>query len=211
MTAPHTNSASYEVGYGKPPRHTQFKKGQSGNPGGRPRGRTAGVFGELVLQEAYRGVIVMERGVAVPMPAIQAVLRSQFELAAAGNVKAQRAVLAMMQDLDQEDGPDLRGTVSEDDGDDGGGADHAGVHGGVSDDGGADSGPARPDDEGDPDDDRRQETLERDAEQPPVERWRLPPAPEPPPPPVRAWRDRPRRPGADLRRAWRESGGRDRW
>lgn len=26
----------YEVGYGKPPRHTQFKKGQSGNPGGRP-------------------------------------------------------------------------------------------------------------------------------------------------------------------------------
>ncbi len=27
----------YEVGYGKPPQHTQFKKGQSGNPRGRPR------------------------------------------------------------------------------------------------------------------------------------------------------------------------------
>lgn len=25
-----------EVGYGKPPKHTQFKKGQSGNPKGRP-------------------------------------------------------------------------------------------------------------------------------------------------------------------------------
>src|SRR5215213_6143909 len=29
--------ASYEVGYRKPPRHTQFKPGQSGNPKGRPR------------------------------------------------------------------------------------------------------------------------------------------------------------------------------
>ena len=26
----------YEVGYGKPPKHTRFKKGQSGNPKGRP-------------------------------------------------------------------------------------------------------------------------------------------------------------------------------
>lgn len=28
----------YEVGYGKPPRDTQFKPGQSGNPSGRPQG-----------------------------------------------------------------------------------------------------------------------------------------------------------------------------
>jgi hypothetical protein len=28
----------YEVGYKKPPKHSQFKKGQSGNPRGRPRG-----------------------------------------------------------------------------------------------------------------------------------------------------------------------------
>lgn len=27
----------YEVGYGKPPKATQFKKGQSGNSKGRPR------------------------------------------------------------------------------------------------------------------------------------------------------------------------------
>ena len=27
----------YEVGYRKPPRNTQFKKGSSGNPSGRPR------------------------------------------------------------------------------------------------------------------------------------------------------------------------------
>ena len=29
---------AYAVGWGKPPRHTRFKKGQSGNPKGRPPG-----------------------------------------------------------------------------------------------------------------------------------------------------------------------------
>jgi len=29
---------NYEIGYGKPPRHAGFKKGQSGNPRGRPPG-----------------------------------------------------------------------------------------------------------------------------------------------------------------------------
>jgi Family of unknown function (DUF5681) len=100
MTAPQTTSASYEVGYRKPPRHTQFQKGQSGNPGGRPR-RPARRLDELALYEAYRTTVVMEDGHAMPMPAIQAVLRSQLESAASGNVRAQRDILAMIRDIER--------------------------------------------------------------------------------------------------------------
>ena len=38
----------YEVGYLKPPLHTRFKKGVSGNPGGRP-GRKKLAFGRYLL------------------------------------------------------------------------------------------------------------------------------------------------------------------
>ena len=100
MTAPKTTSASYEVGYRKPPRHTQFHKGQSGNPGGRPRRLPAERLEELALHEAYRTTIVMEDGHAMPMPAIQAVLRSQLQSAAGGNVRAQRDILAMIRDIE---------------------------------------------------------------------------------------------------------------
>jgi hypothetical protein len=53
-------SAACEVGYGKPPRHTQFRKGQSGNPGGRPRRRPVQRANALVLAEAYRSVVIRE-------------------------------------------------------------------------------------------------------------------------------------------------------
>ena len=32
------SSGDYEIGYGKPPKHSRFKKGQSGNRKGRPKG-----------------------------------------------------------------------------------------------------------------------------------------------------------------------------
>lgn len=33
-----SDDQNYEVGYGKPPKHTRFKRGQSGNRKGRPKG-----------------------------------------------------------------------------------------------------------------------------------------------------------------------------
>jgi len=115
MTASQTTSASYEVGYRKPPRHTQFQKGQSGNPGGRPRRSLPARLDELALDEAYRPTIVVEDGVARPMPVIQAILRRQLQSAAGGNARAQRDVLAMIRDVERAQSIDA---LLEDDDDD---------------------------------------------------------------------------------------------
>ena len=99
MTRANTKKApspKYEVGYGKPPVHTRFPKGQSGNPSGRPKRKATERAKEIALQEAYRLVPVREGDKIVKLPAIQAV-QSQIALAAKGNGPAQRAVLRVVQ------------------------------------------------------------------------------------------------------------------
>jgi Family of unknown function (DUF5681) len=73
MTSRKNKSTPYEIGYGKPPRHTQFRQGRSGNPGGRPRRPATERMKELALQEAYRPITVKEGGRALALPAIQAI------------------------------------------------------------------------------------------------------------------------------------------
>ncbi len=92
----------YEVGYGRPPSHTRFRKGASGNSGGRPRGMTARRAIELALKEAYRPITVREGDKTFTLPAIQAVLRSQVALAAKGSGPAQRAIIERVQAIERE-------------------------------------------------------------------------------------------------------------
>lgn len=87
----------YEVGYGKPPTHTRFKPGQSGNPKGRLKGsknKHPGLQEErmkdIILEEAYRGITVRDGDRNVTMPMVQAVIRSMAVNAAKGQHRAQR-------------------------------------------------------------------------------------------------------------------------
>jgi hypothetical protein len=92
----------YPVGYGKPPAHGRFRKGQSGNPKGRPRGTGgSGRLTKLVLLEAYRPVVIREGEKTTTVPAIQAVVRSQLTLAAKGNGPAQRAFLGTVSEIEK--------------------------------------------------------------------------------------------------------------
>lgn len=89
-------------GYGQPPRGSRFKKGQSGNPGGRPRGITPGRLANILHKEIYRSLTIKEGDSVIHMPAIRAIMRSQVMLAVKGNVAAQRAVIEMAQYLEQD-------------------------------------------------------------------------------------------------------------
>jgi Family of unknown function (DUF5681) len=57
---PTEDEKGYEVGYGKPPKQTRFRKGQSGNPNGRPRG--AKNIATLFTKALKERVIVTENG-----------------------------------------------------------------------------------------------------------------------------------------------------
>ena len=57
---PRDNERDYEVGYGKPPRDTRFKRGQSGNPRGRPPG--AKNLSTLLNEALDELVVVTENG-----------------------------------------------------------------------------------------------------------------------------------------------------
>jgi hypothetical protein len=92
----------YEIGYGKPPEHSRFKKGQSGNPNGRPRRKHGDQARRIALQEAYRPVTVREGDGFKKMPAIQAVHRAQVALAAKGNGPAQRAFLRIVKGIEDD-------------------------------------------------------------------------------------------------------------
>ena len=50
----------YEVGYGKPPKNSQFQKGVSGNPTGRPK--KARDLGAVLLREANSPITIVENG-----------------------------------------------------------------------------------------------------------------------------------------------------
>ena len=87
----------YEVGYGKPPEDTRFRKGQSGNPRGRPKGARNKLpalneerMKTIILQEAYRTITVRDGLRNITVPIAQAVLRSLAVNAVKGQHRSQR-------------------------------------------------------------------------------------------------------------------------
>lgn len=98
---PETTSGRELVGYARPPAAHQFKKGQSGNPRGRPR-RAKPVQPKLdpstqpterlILQEAYRTVTIREGDKTIELPAIQAAMRALAIAAMKGSRLSQKAL-----------------------------------------------------------------------------------------------------------------------
>jgi hypothetical protein len=81
-----------KVGYGKPPKETRFKPGQSGNPKGRPpRG---GNFDADLFAELCEEFVVRENGVERKLTKQRALINTIVTAAIRGNMRAASTIFA---------------------------------------------------------------------------------------------------------------------
>jgi hypothetical protein len=91
-STPGEASPAYEVGYGKPPKETRFKPGQSGNPRGRPKGRLNA--SEVLSRELDQKVSVREGGTTIRMSKRDAAIKRLVADAIGGKKYALDVVFA---------------------------------------------------------------------------------------------------------------------
>lgn len=86
-----TGSDDYEIGRGRPPKATQWKPGQSGNPTGRPKGSKNLLT--LFEQALKQNIRIEERGRSRKISAREGIVRRLINLALKGDLKATEYVL----------------------------------------------------------------------------------------------------------------------
>jgi len=85
--------ADYEVGYKRPPKETQFKPGQSGNPNGRPKG--ARNLKTDLADELQERIVLREGGERRTVSKQRAMLKRLMERALNGDTRAASLIINM--------------------------------------------------------------------------------------------------------------------
>lgn len=81
------------VGYGRPPKHSQFKPGHSGNPRGRPK--SARGLKTLLRREMNERVRVTENGKTKTLSKLEVIVKRMTEQAAKGDARARAKLLEL--------------------------------------------------------------------------------------------------------------------
>lgn len=91
----------YEVGYGKPPRHTRFKKGEtSANPRGRPRKNLAA----SLVDGLNKRVVVTENGRRRKIAVREAITSQLINKSATADLRAIKMLLDLIKDAEKQAG-----------------------------------------------------------------------------------------------------------
>ncbi len=85
----------YAVGYGRPPLHTRFRPGRSGNPAGRPKGGRG--LAAVLAAELRKPVAVREAGKLRPMSKLQVLVAGLVNKALQGDARARAKLVELVQ------------------------------------------------------------------------------------------------------------------
>ena len=100
---PPEKQRDYEVGYGKPPHHTRFQSGQSGNPRGRPSGSKN--LKTLLSEALNEPVIITENGRRRKITKREAIVREVVNYSARPDLRAVRIVFELLRDIEGQSEP----------------------------------------------------------------------------------------------------------
>ncbi|MGB0125749.1 MAG: DUF5681 domain-containing protein, partial [Silvibacterium sp.] len=104
--------SEFSIGYKKPPRHTQFKPGQSGNRRGRPK-KKATTFAESIERELNTWITVNEGGKQRRITKFQAIAKQQTNKAVHGDLKATALVMRAVEPREFEQRDNLSPVLQE--------------------------------------------------------------------------------------------------
>lgn len=102
--------SGYTVGYKKPPRQGQFKKGKSGNPSGRPKGTPN--FATALEQVLSEQVVINEGGQRRTITKLEAAVKQLVNKATMGDSRATQQLLKVLSALDGDSTPASQPTLA---------------------------------------------------------------------------------------------------
>jgi len=106
---------NYEIGYGKPPKNSKFKPGQSGNKNGRPKGtkNTYTLLNKILDQK----ISIKENGQNLKISKKTAILTQLVNKGIKGDIKAISTLLPhmLMSDIKEEDRERVLASLNKDD------------------------------------------------------------------------------------------------